>query len=209
MLTSKWFPAPHAWFKAARLLVPAYGGGGVVFAFIVWHWSALVAVAATSSSFGDSLQLILFPIGVLLIAFLWYLGLGFLWWMVLKLLIKSPPNWIKPSNQWSNIFLNFSVLIVSTLPIYIIFLMRVGVGILTSSTPQFSTDSVIGISAKQLVMSLSWLWVVLAAYLYHWQQPPAPTPDQLDEVDAELNHLKGRLGLHKMKRPRKKSAQRP
>lgn len=158
-------PSFKAWRNALLLFIPAYGAATVVFLFAFWLF--LLTFCILLPWYDTAL---LFFLGVALIALvvgsIWYLLVNFLYSLVLRLLWDKPPSRLKSPQSFKQNLAHLGVAIAATFPIaaiYVIHLLWLG------QVEALTRVDYKSIYAPDLMLKLSWLWIIAAAYVYQWK----------------------------------------
>ena len=176
-------PSFKAWRNALLLMIPAYGAATVVFLFAFWlffltaeggHPQAPPMIGGERMTFCILLPWydipFLFFLGMGLIALVigsvWYLSVNFLYSLFLRLLWDKPPLFLKSSQSLKQNLIHLAIAIAATCPIaaiYVIHLLWIAnIEVLTEIDYK-------SIYVPDFILKLSWLWLIAAAYLYHWK----------------------------------------
>ena len=163
------FPTFKAWRNALLLFIPAYGAATVVFIFLFWLIFLTFCVLIPWYE-----PVFLFFLGMalttLLIGSLWYLLINFLYSRFLRLLWEKPPLWLKSPQSFKQNIAHLGVAIAATFPIaavYVIYLLWVGG--FEALIDSYTEPNIKSIPAPDVMLKLSWLWIIAAAYIYQWK----------------------------------------
>lgn len=159
------FPTFKAWRNALLLFISVYGAATVVFIFAFWlffiTFCILLPWYATP---------LLFFLGIasisLVVASIWYLLINFLYSLLLRFLWDNPPTWLRSPHSLKQNLAHLGVAIAATFPIatiYVIHLLWIG-HIEALAKVDYKT-----IYAPDLILKFSWLWLIVAAYIYQWK----------------------------------------
>lgn len=168
MKSSILFPSLSSWIRASKLFVAACTGV-IFFPFLFWFF-----VLAASIAFGDDAaiaealpQLFLcFSLTSMIIGFLFYQVIRFLYWAFLKLFWQHPPKAITPQGFQASLH-SYSILLMASLPTAIT-LIWFGVFYLPEE-PVTAYETVRYREMTDfLAVLISWVWLLVAAYLYQW-----------------------------------------
>ena len=166
-------PSISAWVKAAKLAIPAYGCATVVMSAAVWQFLLIGGIAGLAGAglegFGFCLMLSAVALSMSIIWFLLWTGI---YGLVLKLLWSKPPKWLALPDAITLAQRDFPILTLSTLPIAILFLLRIALNVSLrqslQSPPSFS------LSYDAFFLKFFWLWLMSASALYHrWPEQVA------------------------------------
>ena len=163
------FPSFKAWRNALLLFIPAYGAVSVIFFFAFWLIFLTFCVLIPWYD-----PVFLFFLGMALIALLigsiWYLLVSFLYSRFLPLLWDKPPSWLKSPQSFKQNLAHLGVAIAATFPIavvYVVYLLWVGG--FEALIDSFTEPDIKHIPAPDVMLKLSWLWIIAAAYVYNWK----------------------------------------
>ena len=159
------FPTFRSWRNALPLFIPAYGAGTVVFLFAFWLFFLVFCVLLPWYE-----PPLLFFLGMgllfLLAASIWYLLVVFLYSLLLRLLWDKPPSWLRSPQSFKQNLVHLGVAVAATFPIAAIYIIH----LLGSANLEVLTKiDYKSIYAPDLMLKLSWLWIIAAAYVYHWK----------------------------------------
>ena len=159
------FPTFKAWRNALLLFIPVYGGATIVFIFAFWlfflTFCILLPWYATPFLFFLGIALI-----CLVVASIWYLLINFLYSLLLRFLWDNPPKWLRSPHSLKLNLTHLGVAVTATFPIaaiYIIHLLWIG------HIEELTKIDYKAIYAPDLMLKLSWLWLIAAAYIYQWK----------------------------------------
>lgn len=163
-------PSLNALLKAAKLSLPAYGCGTVIFSSATWQFLLIGGIAGVSGggieSFGFCLMI---SVGTLAVSIAWFLLWTGLYSVVLKLLWAKPPRWLALPTQSTLANRDFPILTLSTLPVAVLFLLHIALNASLRHTLQSPPPLRLGYDA--FLLKFFWLWFVSATSLYHrWPQ---------------------------------------
>ena len=159
------FPTFKAWKNALILFIPAYGGATVVFIFGFWLFFLTFCLLLP---WYDRVLLFFLAIALiwLVIGSIWYLLINFLYSLFLRLLWDKPPSWLRSPQSFKQNLFHLGVAIFAVFPlaaIYIIHLLWIGhIEVLTQIDYK-------AIYVPDLMLKLSWIWLITAAYAYQWK----------------------------------------
>ena len=166
------FPSFRAWRNALVLFIPAYGACTVVFIFLFW---LIFLTFCVLLPWYDPVFLFFLGIALvtLLIGTIWYLSVNFLYSRFLRLLWDKPPSWLKSPQSLKQNLSHLGVAIAAAFPIaaiYVIHLLWIGgFEALIHSFTEPNIKYIKSIPASDLMLKLSWLWIIAAAYVYQWK----------------------------------------
>jgi hypothetical protein len=149
---------------AVKLVIPAYLGATVIFAFEFWRYSLVGGFLAITGK--EGLIFFFAATVALLLALIWFLILAGIYTLLLKLLWSKPPRWLILPGLRALVIRDFGVLVLSTLPIIAIF--AIYILFFTSLTQTFADLKTPRLTYDLFLLRFSWLWLVSAAYLYQW-----------------------------------------
>lgn len=158
------FPSFKAWRNALCLFIPAYGAGAVVFLFAFWLFFLVFCILLP---WYETALLFFLGMGLLFLftASVWYLLVNFLYSLFLRLLWDKPPSWLLSPQSLKQNLAHLGVAIAATFPIaatYIIHLLWI------SNLEALTKIDYKSIYAPDLMLKLSWLWIIAATYVYNW-----------------------------------------
>lgn len=166
------FPTFRAWRNALLLFIPAYGAGTVVFLFAFWLFFLTFCVLLPwyDTAF---LFFLGFALLMLLAASIWYLLVNFLYSLLLRLLWDKPPSRLRSPQSFKQNLAHLGVAIAATFPIAAIYVIHLlWIGGFEASIDSFTEPNIKYIKpiyAPDLMLKLSWLWLIAAAYIYQWK----------------------------------------
>ena len=175
MSKTSWFlrslPYPRAWIMAVKLAIPAYLFATVILAFDFWRFflgGCLIAIAG----YKDLNVSLIFSAVILLLGLIWFLILAGIYTLLLKFLWSKPPQLLSMPSFKSLVIRDFGILMLSTLPItvifaiYILFVSNYENTFADFKTPRLTYN--ILSTYNIFLLRFSWLWLISAAYLYQW-----------------------------------------
>ncbi len=160
-------PSLKCWLKAVRLAIPAYLGG-VVFNFYFWLALSLWFVMMSASPGVEALAFLALPLVVLVMGILWALLLRALWFLVGRFLWSNPPGWLKEST-WGEFWKGVVISHLATLPVFLVYLCLVSGRVAYRVWGGWSGGFPV-LRPPVLIVELLWLWLLTAAYLYHFSR---------------------------------------
>jgi hypothetical protein len=160
-----WLPSPRSWVMAIKLVIPAYVGATVIFAFEFWRYSLVGGLLAITHG-SDSMFFFMISGGALILAFAWFLVLVGIYALLLKLLWSKPPKWLCLPKFGTLIIRDFGILVLSIFPIAVLFALYVL--LIRNPEETFTNLGTPRITYDVFLLRFSWLWTVAAAYLYQW-----------------------------------------
>ena len=158
-------PSLKNWIMAIKLAIPAYLGATVVLGFEFWRYSTLGVILAITGNEGLSLCLGI-SIIALSLCLLWFLSLAGIYKLLLNILWANPPEWIKLPKLKYLVVRDFAILVISTFPIVILFLIYIF--FVANFKEVFADMKTPKLAYDSLLLRFSWLWIICAAYLYQW-----------------------------------------
>ena len=159
------FPSFKAWRNALLLFIPAYGVGTVVFLFAFWLFFLVFCILLPW--YEPALLFFLgFALLMLLVASIWYLSVNFLYSLLLRLLWDKPPSWLLLPQSFKQNLAHLGVAIAATFPIAAIYVIHI---LWISNLEALTEIDYKAIYAPDLMLKLSWLWIIAAAYVYNWK----------------------------------------
>ena len=160
-----WVPSFGAWWKAAKLAIPAYCCATVIFAFNVWRFFLLGGIFVITGSGLEGLGFgLLFSLGILFLSLIWFILWSEIYTFLLKVLWSNPPQWLKLPTNSTMAKRDFSILTLSTLPITVLFLVYVAFNV--SLRQEFLSAPSLRLTYDAFLLKFSWLWFISAACLY-------------------------------------------
>ncbi|MEM8718670.1 MAG: hypothetical protein AAGE84_05100 [Cyanobacteria bacterium P01_G01_bin.39] len=159
------FPTLKAWRNALLLFIPTYGASIVVFIFGFWLFFLIFCILLP---WYDTALLFFLGIALiaLVVALIGYLLVNFLYSLLLGLLWDNPPKWLRPPQSLTQNLAHLGVAIAATFPIAVIYVVHL---LWIGHIEALTTVDYKAIYAPDLMLKLSWLWFITAAYLYHWK----------------------------------------
>ena len=158
-------PSFKAWRNALLLFIPAYGAGTVVFLFGFWLFFLTFCILLPWYE-----PALLFFLGMAFIALvvgsIWYLLANFLYSLLLRLLWYKPPSWLLSPQSFKQNLAHLGVAIAAAFPVAAIYVIHI---LWISNLEALTKIDYKAIYAPDLMLKLSWLWIIAAAYVYHWK----------------------------------------
>lgn len=167
------FPSFRSLVGALKLMIATYLGG-MVFAFAFWFLliNSLILFGLTLHT--DSFVLALPGIFFLVAGLIFYVIQLGVWSLFLKILWSKPPQFFRV--KWSRFWIDFSISVVATLPIALVFILKFGYQdswkvFLTKAS--IHSEYLLGVrqTVPNFLIQFAWLWFICAACLIQWQQP--------------------------------------
>ena len=163
------FPSFKAWRNAFVLFIPAYGAATVIFIFA--FWLLFLTFCILLPWYGNPF---LFFLGMglimLFVGSIWYLLINFLYSRFLRLLWDRPPSWLKSPQSPKQNLVHLGVAIAATFPIAVVYVVYLlWIGSFEALIESFTQTDVKSIPAPDVMLKLSWLWLIAAAYIYQWK----------------------------------------
>ncbi len=174
----KVFPSISAWIQASKLYLVASTGVLLPAAmFWILLLTALVMLATEAPELAP--LVLLLAIASLLAGLAYYQVVKLLYWSALKLLWAKPPAAINVKGFRASLH-SYAVLIVASLPLTVATIL---IGLITLPAAQ---DARYGgfqyhEPATGFIVLISWLWLIIAAYLYQWFPCRRRQPQALGE----------------------------
>jgi hypothetical protein len=178
----RWFPYPRAWSKAVALYIPAYLGV-VVFPIVVWIFTPIVLFLAVAMPLEPRIwALVLFFASILIAGWLWFGAILVIYRALLAVLWSNPPSVITPKMGFKDVIRNYIIISISSIPTALLMLLLLASDAYNQSYWYVSTNNPIsqylarliyGLPANdtaEVIVNLSWTWLIVAAYLIHVQQ---------------------------------------
>ena len=159
------FPTFRAWQSAFLLMIPSYGAATLVFLFGFWlfFFTFCILLPQYDPAF-------LFFLGTALICLivgsLWYLLVIFLYTQFLRLLWNKPPKFLNPPQSLKQNLIHLQIAIASTFPIALIYVVYL---YFTESIEKLIYIKYDSTFTANFILKLSWLWLIIAAYIYQWK----------------------------------------
>ena len=159
------FPTFRAWRNSLLLFIPAYGAGTVVFLFAFWLFFLTFCILLP---WYDIAFLFFLGMGLiaLVVASIWYLLVNFLYSLLLHLLWDKPPSWLKSPKSLKQNLAHLGIAIAATFPIAAIYIIHL---LWVANLEVLTKIDYKSIYAPDLMLKLSWLWIIAAAYVYQWK----------------------------------------
>ena len=159
------FPSFRAWRNALLLFIPAYGAATVVFLFAFWLFFLTFCILLP---WYDTAFLFFLGTGLiaLVVGSIWYLLVNLLYSLLLRLLWDKPPSWLRSPQSLKQNLAHLGVAIAATFPIAAIYIIQL---LWRSHLEVLTKIDYKAIYAPDLMLKLSWLWLMAAAYIYQWK----------------------------------------
>lgn len=159
------FPSFKAWRNSLLLFISVYGFGTVVFIFAFWLFFLTFCILSPWYT-TPFLFFLGFGLLMLIAASIWYLLVNFLYSLLLRLLWDKPPLWFRSPQSLKQNLIHLGVAIAATFPIAVIHIINL---LFVANLEVLTKIDYRSIYAPDLMLKLSWLWIVTAAYVYQWK----------------------------------------
>lgn len=150
---------------AIKLAIPAYLFATVILAFEFWRYF-IGGCLSPILGYDGLVVFFAFSAVLLLLGLIWFLILAGIYTLLLKFLWSKPPQWLSTPRFRVLIIRDFRILVLSALPITVIFVIYVLFA--TGSKRIFADIRASRLTYDMFVFKFSWLWLISAAYLYQW-----------------------------------------
>ena len=158
-------PSFKAWRNALLLFIPTYGAATIVLIFAFWLFFLTFCILLpwydTAFLFFLGMALIF-----LAVSLIWYLLVNFLYSLLLGLLWDKPPSWLRSPRSLKQNLVHFGIAIAATFPMAAIYVIHI---LWLSSLEGLTQIDYKAIYAPELMLKLSWLWLITAAFVCHWK----------------------------------------
>jgi hypothetical protein len=178
----RWFPYPRAWLKAVALYIPAYLGV-VAFPLVFWIFAPIILYLVVAMPLEPRIwALVLFFASSLIAGWLWFGAILVIYRALLAVLWSNPPSVITPKMGFKDVIQNYIIISISSIPTALLMLLLLASDAYNQSYWYVSTNNPIsqylarllyGLPASntaEVIVDLSWTWLIVAAYLIHVQQ---------------------------------------
>ncbi len=161
-------PSRYAWMQTVKTSISAFGLLSVYWALEIWRFAIWLSLALSASDPRMAIIPAICLCVLILVSFLWFALVLIVYRCLLSLLWSQPPTWLRIGSKGSA-FRAWLVMVLATLP---------------SATIAFGGVPLIELNVRRSLMQFflatkptdnltvfAILWVICAAYLFHWFSP--------------------------------------
>ena len=164
------FPSFKAWRKAIVLFIATYLPALIVPIFIFWQFFIVFMILFFSKE-EVSYFFLAITVGILIAIIIGYFLLLILYSLLLKIFWSKPPQWLKPPQSLKKKSINLGIAILATLPVTLLYVIYI---IVVESVESLTKTDIKSICPPNIMLKLSWIWLIGAAYLYQWKYAIQP-----------------------------------